>query len=65
MYEAPLDKTSAPHQHPVWELVYYRAGRIGCVVEDQTFEGILVCSSRPRREPSTLNSPGPRTPTLT
>jgi AraC-like DNA-binding protein len=39
MYEAPAGQDFPPHQHPVWELVYYRAGRIGCVVDRETFEG--------------------------
>lgn len=38
-YEAPAGQNFPPHQHPVWELVYYRAGHIGCVVGDETFEG--------------------------
>jgi AraC-like DNA-binding protein len=50
MYEAPAGQDFPPHQHPVWELVYYRAGRIGCVVEDQTFEGYpgLLVATPPR-----------------
>jgi AraC-like DNA-binding protein len=46
-YEAPAGQHFPPHQHPVWELVYYRAGRIGCVVDDATFEaypGLLVAT---------------------
>src|SRR4028119_1142286 len=44
-YEAPVGQDYPPHQHPVWELVYYRAGHIGCVVDGETFEsypGLLV-----------------------
>jgi AraC-like DNA-binding protein len=38
-YEAPAGRHFPPHQHDVWELVYYRAGCIQCPVGDDVYLG--------------------------
>lgn len=37
-YEAPLGKDFPLHQHPTWELVYYRTGNIACLIGDEQYE---------------------------
>lgn len=37
-YSAPAGKHFTPHQHTSWEAVYYRSGRIPCLVGNEQFE---------------------------
>jgi AraC-like DNA-binding protein/mannose-6-phosphate isomerase-like protein (cupin superfamily) len=36
-YQAPAGHDFPLHRHTVWELVYYRSGRIDCIVGESTF----------------------------
>ena len=38
-YAAPQGKDYPPHQHTVWEIVYYREGNIRCPIGDAVYIG--------------------------
>lgn len=37
-YAAPAGQHYPRHRHTTWELIYYRSGHIGCVLEDEVVE---------------------------
>lgn len=38
LYAAPQGRDYPPHQHSVWELVYYRSGSIPCPIGDELYQ---------------------------